>query len=175
MAGPLEGQLIRLRAKEPDDAEHFFRWINDPEVARYLAARYPMSMVQERDFVAGTVTYQEASFTVVTLAEARPIGSVALRGARPEARSANLAIMIGEKEYWGRGYGADTMRTACRFGFESMNLHRIELEVFAEHTAARKLYERIGFREEGIRRDAHFKFGRYFDAVMMSLLEGELR
>lgn len=175
MDRPLEGELIRLRAKEPGDAEHFYRWINDPDVTRYLAARYPYSMAQEREFVAGTVTYNDASFAVVTLADDRLIGNVTLRNAKPENRSADLGLMIGEKELWGRGYGTDALRTACRFGFEVMNLHRIELEVLSEHTTARKLYERVGFREEGVRRDAHFKFGRYFDSVVMSVLEGELR
>jgi RimJ/RimL family protein N-acetyltransferase len=67
------------------------------------------------------------------------------------------------------------MRVVCRFGFEMMNLHRIELTVYAEHAAAIHVYEKVGFRQEGRLREAAFKFGRYQDLLMMGLLAGELR
>ena len=172
---PFEGDLIRLRAKEPEDEPYFYRWIHDPEVTQYLQARYPYSHAQEREFVSVPVTYEMASFAVVTKAEDRLIGNVSLRGANPENRSCNLGIMIGDKEYWGRGYGADIMRTACRFGFGMMNLHRIELEVLAGNDRAYRLYERLGFKVEGTRRQAYYRFGRYFDSIVMSVLEGELQ
>ncbi|MBE0610648.1 MAG: GNAT family N-acetyltransferase, partial [Dehalococcoidia bacterium] len=69
----------------------------------------------------------------------------------------------------------DTMRTVCRFGFEMMNLHRIQLEVYANNARARHVYEKVGFVLEGCRRQALYKFGRYHDVLVMSLLEGELR
>ncbi|MCC7364616.1 MAG: GNAT family N-acetyltransferase [Dehalococcoidia bacterium] len=172
---PLEGELIRLRSHEPEDEPYFHRWIHDPEVTEHLNARYPYSHAQEREFASLTSTYQNATFSVVTLAEGQLIGNVSLRNAVPEDRSCDLGIMIGDKEYWGRGYGTDTMRTACRFGFEMMNLHRIELEVFAGNDRAQHVYEKVGFKVEARRRQAHFKFGRYVDVLVMGLLEGELR
>ncbi|MGE5595716.1 MAG: GNAT family N-acetyltransferase [Hyphomicrobiales bacterium] len=175
MTDPLEGELVRLRSPEPDDEPYYYRWINDPEVTEYLSVRYPMTHAQEREFAAGVTTYDHAVFTVVTREDGRPIGNADLRQASPENRSAILGIMIGEREYRGRGYGTDTTRTICRFGFEMMNLHRIELGVFAENHRARHVYEGIGFREEAVLRQAYFRFGRYIDQVVMGLLEGELR
>jgi len=172
---PLEGKLVRLRAREPEDEPYYHRWINDPEVSRYLAARYPFSHAQEREFIATPPGYSHFVAAVVTLAEGRLIGDVELRHVQPENRSAELGIMIGEREYRGRGYGTDTMRTLCRFAFEQMNLHRIELFVFADHQQAISVYERVGFRVEGRRRDAIYKHGRYHDMLVMGLLEGELR
>ena len=55
-----------------------------------------------------------------------------------------------------------------------MNLNRIELDVFAENARARRVYEKVGFREEGVRRQAVYKYGRYQDVVVMGLLAGEL-
>lgn len=172
---PLEGELVRLRAHEPEDEPHVYRWINDPEVTEHLSARYPYSHAQEREFLAIPLTYSNVSLTVVTKAEGRPIGNVSLRGASPETRACGLGIMIGEKDCWDRGYGTDVMRTICRFGFEMMNLHRIELDVFAENTRARRVYEKVGFVVEGTRRQAYYRRGRYTDVVLMGLLEGELR
>jgi RimJ/RimL family protein N-acetyltransferase len=66
------------------------------------------------------------------------------------------------------------MRTLCRFGFESMSLHRIQLDVYAGNDRARHVYEKIGFRLEVTKRQAIYKFGRYLDVHIMGLLEGEL-
>jgi RimJ/RimL family protein N-acetyltransferase len=93
----------------------------------------------------------------------------------PENRSARLGIAIGAKARWDGGYGTDAMRVLCRFGFDMMNLHRIELDVYADNLRAEHVYEKVGFRVEGRRREALYKFGRYHDVVVMGLLEGELR
>ena len=66
------------------------------------------------------------------------------------------------------------MRTVCRFGFEMMNLHRIELAVDAENARAPQVYEKVGFRVEALLRDARYRLGRYRIDVLMALLEGDL-
>lgn len=175
--GPFEGTLIRLRAREPEDAPLLFQWFNDPEVTEHLAMRYPLSMKSEREFIESVSSpgYAHAGFAVETLADHRLIGGVDLLNASPENRCASLGIAIGDKASWDGGYGTDTMRTVCRFGFEMMNLHRIQLEVYANNERARHVYEKVGFVLEGRRRQALYKYGSYHDVLVMSLLEGELR
>lgn len=177
MDSPFEGRLVRLRAKEPEDEPAFFRWINDHEVVEHLSARYPFSHAQEREWITATAApgFGDASFAVETLADGKLIGNCSLGGSSPEHRSATLGIMIGEKKFWNGGYGTDAMRTLCRFGFEMMNLHRIELDVFVPNERARHVYEKIGFRLEAIRRQAQFRQGHYLDVATMGLLEGELK
>jgi RimJ/RimL family protein N-acetyltransferase len=174
---PFEGRLVRLRAREPEDEPLFHRWINDPEVTEHLAARYPFSHPQERDFLARTdgSSFSGAHFSIEALADGRLIGNAALRLDSPENRAATFGITIGEKEYWSRGYGTDATRVVCRFGFEMMNLHRIELQVYADNPRAVGAYEKAGFQQEGRLRDGDYRFGRYRDVLVMGLLEGELR
>ncbi len=174
---PFSGKLVRLRAREPEDEPLLYRWFNDPEVTEHLTVRYPLSHAQERAFIehVSAADYREANFGVETLAEGKLIGGVSLGSSSPENRSAVLGIALGDKTYWDGGYGTDTMRTICRFGFEMMNLHRIELEVYAANERAVHVYEKVGFVAEGRRRDASYKFGRYEDVLIMGLLEGELR
>jgi len=176
MQSPYEGKLIRLRAREPEDEPLLYQWFNDPEVTQHLTIRYPLSHAEERAFIerTGEINYGFASFGVETLADGKLIGGVGLERTSPENRSAVLGIALGDKTYWDSGYGTDTMRTICRFGFEMMNLHRIELDVFEPNRRAQAVYERVGFKVEGRRRDARFKFGAYADVVVMGLLEGEL-
>jgi len=171
----LEGKLVRLRARDPEDEPHLFQWFNDPEVTQYLTLRYPLSHAQEAEFIAksASISYERASFAVETIAEKRLIGGVGLEHVSPENRGAVLGIAIGDKQFWDGGFGTDAMRVLCRFGFAMMNLHRIELEVFAENARAVHVYEKVGFRIEGTRRQASFKFGRYQDLHVMGLLEEE--
>lgn len=174
---PFEGRLIRLRGQEPDDEPLLHEWFNDPAVTEHLSIRYPISHRSEREFVAShsDVRYADAVFAVETLGERRLIGGCSLELARPEDRSAILGIAIGDKSCWDGGYGTDTMRTLCRFGFEMMNLHRIQLDVYARNLRARHVYEKIGFQAEVTKRRALYKFGEYQDVVVMGLLEAELR
>ncbi len=173
---PFEGRLIRLRGREPEDEPLLHRWINDPEVNEHLSIRFPISHRGELEFVesASNVDYNHLNLTVETLDGRRMIGGCNLDAFRPENRSAVLGIAIGDKEFWNGGYGTDTMRTLCRFGFEMMNLHRIQLDVFDGNDRARHVYEKIGFRTEVTKRQAVYKFGRYLDVYVMGLLEGEL-
>ncbi|MBA4180397.1 MAG: RimJ/RimL family protein N-acetyltransferase [Anaerolinea sp.] len=177
MESPFEGRLVRLRTREPEDEPLLYQWFNDPEVTEHLSLRYPLSHAQEKQFIesASSIGYNYASFGVETIAEGRLIGGVGLEHVSPENRSAVLGIAIGDKAFWNGGYGTDAMRVLSRFGFAMMNLHRIELEVYADNERAIHVYEKVGFQLEGTRREAVFKFGRYQDVLIMGLLEGELR
>jgi RimJ/RimL family protein N-acetyltransferase len=171
-----QGQLVRLRAMEPADAERLFGWINDPEVRDHLKARYPFSMRQEHDWIDAhaRVSYGNAAFAVETIAESRHIGGVDIRTTEPENRCGELGLMIGDTSAWGQGFGTDTVRTACMLGFDEMNLHRIELWVEEPNARARHVYEKIGFVQEGVARQQFFKRGGYVDMVLMGLLREEL-
>lgn len=174
---PYSGELVRLRARDASDEPLLHAWVNDPAVTEHLLIRYPMSHATEHEWVAANHQpgYANAGFAIETLEDGKLIGNCGLQQTRPEDRHAVLGIFIGDRSCWGRGYGTDATRTLCRFGFEMMNLHRIELEVIDGNDRARAIYERLGFVHEGTRRDAIFKAGRYRDIHTMGLLEGELR
>jgi RimJ/RimL family protein N-acetyltransferase len=166
-----------VRPPLPPDTEALHAWFNDRDVVAGLGARYPVPLAAERDWVErnGLLSYGSAHFAIETL-DGELLGSCGLFETElPENRSAQLGLTIGDKAYWGRGYGTDATRTLCRFGFDEMNLHRIELLVFAHHTAARRVYEKCGFAVEAVAREAHWGDGRWYDDVHMALLEGELR
>ncbi|MGI8333718.1 GNAT family N-acetyltransferase [Actinomadura scrupuli] len=167
---------MRLRAVEPSDAETLWRWHSDPEVMRWMNDGYPPSLAHlTKRLAERTPDSFERVMLFVETAEGRPIGIVVLRDTEPETGAAELDIYLGEKDTWGQGYATDAMRVICRYGFEKMRLHRIWLTVVAENAAARRVYEKVGFLEEGRMRDAFRRDGRWHDLIVMGLLEGELR
>jgi RimJ/RimL family protein N-acetyltransferase len=96
-----------------------------------------------------------------------------LHNGRPEDRHAELGIMIGEKEYWNRGYGTDAVGTLVRFAFEQMNLNKVTLGVFEFNERAQAVYQKLGFVVEGRAREDYYQDGRYWDIIRMSVLRRE--
>lgn len=175
------GERVRLRAIERSDIPTFVRWFNDPEVRRYLLAYAPLSVAQEEQWFEDMLQRIHRQEDFLFAVEARVgdewvhIGNVGLRRMDWKNRCAVFGIALGEKAYWGQGYGTDATRTMLRFAFEELNLHRVELEVWGENARAIRCYEKAGFRHEGTRRQAIFSEGQYHDAHQMSILREEFR
>lgn len=171
------GDLVKLRPMEPSEAEALWRWNHDPDVMRWMGDGYAQSLahVTKRMAERAPNTYGDVLYGVEVLSDAQLIGLVTLRDAEPETGIAELDIYLGEKEYWGRGYATDAMRTICRYGFEKMRLHKITLTVVAENQAAHRVYRKVGFVDEGRLRQAFRRDGQWYDMFTMGLLEGELR
>lgn len=171
------GGRIRLRAVERSDVEKFHEWINDPEVTENLALYLPMSMRDEEGWFDGIASRppQERPLAI----ECREgegwklIGNSGFFDIDHTAHSGEIGIMIGDKAFWNKGYGTEAMTLLLRHGFETLNLNRIFLQVYARNPRAIKSYEKAGFSHEGRQREAVFKRGRYDDVMMMSILRSE--
>lgn len=107
--------------------------------------------------------------------ERRLIGEVRLDRVDRAARSARLAIGIYSSGSWDRGLGTEATRLVLRHGFESLALHRIDLNVLEFNERAIAVYERLGFRREGVLRDRTNVAGVWLSDIRMSLLEDEYR
>ncbi|MEX2247483.1 MAG: GNAT family protein [Dehalococcoidia bacterium] len=172
----IEGKIVNLRAREMTDLANFTRWINDTEVTRHLSMRYQMSLLAEEkwlsELVSQPMAYDRVAFSIDTK-DGVHIGSLNYHIIVPEERKASLGIMIGEKEYWAKGYGTDAIVTLLRFGFDEMNLNRVELRVFADNARAIACYRKCGFVEEGRLRQDRFARGEYTDTHIMGILRDE--
>ncbi len=172
----LTGKLVRLRKYEAEDIGRLLVWMNDSEVTQYLAARYPISRAWEEGWIQRVSTQAPSaglSLAIETLVDNRHIGSVGLNELAWEDRHASLGVSIGEKSYWGQGYGTDAMVTLLRYAFDWMNLHRVTLEVLADNERAIASYRKCGFVAEGILRQAYYQRGRYHDLSTMGVLRDE--
>ncbi|WP_086660842.1 GNAT family N-acetyltransferase [Lentzea kentuckyensis] len=172
----LTGDLVRLRPVEPEDADTYYRWFDDEDVMRWLYAYYHFSLASVRKMFADRPdnSYERVTFSIETLTEGKHIGLVRLRDADPVNARAEADIYIGEKEYWGGGYGTDALRTACRYGFDTLRLHSIELGVVEANTRAIRSYEKIGFQVDGRYRQSFFRDGEWHDSLLMCVLADEL-
>jgi RimJ/RimL family protein N-acetyltransferase len=126
-------------------------------------------------FVEGVTAGVDGDLTVGIETEAGElIGYARLKGIRKQDRSADFGIAI-KRESWSRGYGRDATRTLLRHAFIAMKLHRVSLTVVEYNERALRMYEAVGFRVEGRMREARLRDGRYWDNIVMGVLESEFR
>lgn len=171
------GGRVRLRAVERPDVEKFHVWINDPEVTEGLALYLPMSMRDEESWFEGIAHRppQEKPLAI----DCRDgdgwtlIGNSGFFDLDHTAHSGEIGIMIGVKSYWNKGFGTEAMLLLMQHGFETLNLHRIFLRVYASNPRAIRSYEKAGFAHEGRLRDAVYQRGNYGDVLIMSVLRPE--
>ena len=170
------GERVRLRAIEREDIDRFVRWFNDPEVRRYLLMYEPMSHAKEERWFESYLSRKDDIILAIEVREGDcwvHIGNVGLHRIDWKNRVATLGIVIGEKEYWGKGYGTEAVRTMLRYAFHELGLNRVELETYSFNPRAQRCYERAGFRREGVRRQALYRDGEFHDVITMGILRSE--
>jgi RimJ/RimL family protein N-acetyltransferase len=172
----LVGQRLYLRALVPADADgSYVQWFNDADVcggnshhvfpySREAAAGYIQRSVVSRD---------ELVLAIVQRADHRHIGNIALQAIHPIYRSAELSIVIGDRAAWGQGYGEEASRLLLDHGFRALNLHRVGCGTFATNVAMQRLARGLGMKEEGCRRRAAFKDGRFVDIIEFGIMADE--
>ena len=169
------GNLVRLATEAPEVfAKAFARWERDSEYDR-LADSDPARMWSEKIRKEWVEKQMESDpmrsfrFSIRTLAEDKFIGDVSIN---PIWASADgwVGIAIGERDFWGHGYGTDAMRLIVQYGFMELCLHRISLALHSYNTRALNAYQKVGFQVEGILRSDTFREGRRTDGVFMGIL-----
>lgn len=166
---------VTLRRPEPKDAAQLFIYRNDWEVTQFLGG-FSMGYAPE-DLKEWVERHRKLTNEVIWIIAEKStdlcLGHVGLYNIDHRVRKAEFAILIGDKTQWGKGLGTQVSKSVINYGFEQLNLHRIELDVVSNNPRAVQLYEKLGFRHEGIRRDAQFRDGLYVDVINMGLLEHE--
>jgi RimJ/RimL family protein N-acetyltransferase len=174
----IHGRLTYLRAAERDDIPIFVRWLNDARTSRTLALRSPLSLPLEDRWFEHMVQEQGASswlFVICRLEDDDPLGTIGLFAVDLTSGTAGLGVTIGDPANTGRGYGSDAIAAMLDFGFGSLRLERIWLDVYDFNEAARRLYARLGFVHEGTQRQALLRRGRRVDVHRMAVLRDEWR
>ncbi|MEW5869433.1 MAG: GNAT family protein [Chloroflexota bacterium] len=173
----LAGQKCYLSPCQATDAEKWVEWFNNPEISLPLGDEVylPYSLEKAREDLAGIIRDQSYIFTIVALENDFPIGRGLLFAIDPIDRRAMLGMAIGEKSYWGQGYGTEATRLLVDYGFNLLNLNSIMLGVFAFNARAIACYKKVGFKEIGRRRQARIIAGQKYDVLLMDILAEEFQ
>ena len=169
----LSGERIRLRPLTAADVDGpYLSWFNDPEVSRLNSHHvFPYTREQALEWVAALPSRRDALVLAIEL-DGDHVGNISLQDIHPVGRGAELAIVL-DRSVWGTGVGTEAAELLVAHGFSALNLHRIACGTVAENAGMRRLAERLGMSEEGVRRDAVWTDGSYHDIVEYGLLASE--
>lgn len=168
---------VCLRDLMMEDAEDRYNWCLDREVTKHLnmPAKYPpFSLEETRKWISMCIDRSNGYEQKAIIAEdGNHIGWVDLKNIDRLNCHAELGIAIGDKNYWGRGYGLAAMREMLVFGFNELGLNKIWLRVEVDNKRAIKSYKSIGYIEEGVLRQDRLRNGEFVDRLRMSILKSE--
>lgn len=169
-----QSNRIKLRKIELNDVEQYHTWRNDTEVMYSTNPFLDLYTLEEtKGFFEMVILESKTakSYMVEEIDSGKTIGITSLINIDYKNRNAECILDIGEKDYWGMGYGKEALTLLLDYAFLELNLHRISLSVFSFNNRAIRLYTGIGFVEEGISRQALYRNGEWHDIVNMGILK----
>lgn len=170
----LIGERVYLRPVEREDAVLMAKWFNSWEVRRSVLSHRPVSLAQQEEKIASIG--KDEHDVVLAIARREPdglLGATGLHRIDFKNRRAEFGIAVGDPAEWGKGYGTEATRLIVGYGFDTLNLNRIQLLVYEDNVRGIRAYERAGFRREGVLRQYLYREGRYQDAFLMSVLKSD--
>ena len=170
----LSGSIVYLKPITLNEVnEKYLSWLQDVEVMQGIATSgYTLDSLKK--YVTDRIdSPQVAFFGIFDSKTSEHIGNVKLDFHDVKANVSELGLLIGNKNYWGRGIGYEACNLAISYGFEKMNLRKIYLAVYENNLNAKKLYEKLGFILEGTLRKQIMANNTYYDKYLMGLFKTE--
>ena len=166
----IPGEQIRLRdVRTEDSGGAYVRWMNDPETIRYTESRFASFSVSDiRSYIESTRKDNRSIFLAITTRPSgRHIGNIKLGSVDWHHLPADIGLIIGEKDCWGKGFGTEAIALLSAYAFATIGLHKLSAGVYAPNTGCIKAFQRAGFTQEGLLRNQCRLEDAYVDVVVL--------
>ncbi len=170
----LKGERVVLRPLEKEDIPILKRWINDPEVRKYLSAFTPQNNESEEKWVS-SLSDSNTTIVFMIMVNDKPIGTMGIHHINWKDRHCTTGAMIGEKDYWGKGYGTEAKELLLEYIFNELNLNKVCSDVLEFNKRSRAYLKKSGYVFEGRRRKHIFKDGKYYDLILLAIFRNSWR
>lgn len=165
----LKGKRVHLRPLLRSDVPHLIRWINDPEVRQYLKASTPKTERIEEEWIDRQGKDDRNIICMIETNKEIPIGTMGIHGIDWISRTATTGAMIGNKRYWGKGYGSEAKILLLDYAFNVLNLRKICSRAYAFNTRSIAYSKKCGYRIEGRLKKHIYRNGTYHDLVCLAI------
>jgi [ribosomal protein S5]-alanine N-acetyltransferase len=172
-----ETKRLTLRELDVSDvSEDYVGWLNDPAVAQFLETRFSaQNAATVRDFVAAVRGRpNEFLFGIFLKPDARHIGNIKVGPIRAHHGLADVSLLIGARDCWGKGFAAEAILGVSRHAFSALGVRKLQASMYAPNEGSRRAFLRAGYREEGLRRAHYVLDGSPCDLVELGLLPEDL-
>ena len=171
----MESKNLLIRKTCFDDFKYFAEWETQKDVKDFLSISETRSYEEiVREAVLREEDPAKLQFTIILKEENTPIGRIYISRIDPESDSLDITrVYIGDKAHRGKGLGEEAMKLILEYCFMVLNQERVTLDHYTGNKTASALFLKLGFKYEGIARNACKKNGKYYDIELMSILREE--
>ena len=172
----LIGNRIYLRPMAMSDLDGpYFDWLNDYETTRFLeTGSFPTTTATLRSYLESVARHPDnVMLAIMDKKTETHVGNIKIGPIHPIHRRGDIGIMVGDKRFWGKGYGSEAIALLLEYGFKRLNLHKITLGVYADHDGAVRAYKKLGFIVEGTLKEQLFRDGAFRDKAVMGILKSD--
>ncbi|OOE12553.1 GNAT family N-acetyltransferase [Fictibacillus arsenicus] len=166
----IETEHLILRKITLDDAEGMYLYASDEEVTRYVTWDTHSSLSDTTHFINSFLPQYDAPWGIELKENGKFIGTVHFVWWQQQHNSAEIGYVLS-KEYWGKGLITEAARAIISFGFESMDLVRIQARCFLENKGSEQVMKKLGMSFEGISRKVMYVKGEHKDLKVYALLK----
>lgn len=171
----MESRNLFIRETTFDDCKYFAEWEKQDVVTEFF------TIDEDRDyedivteFINSQDDKSKAFFTITLKPDNKPIGRIIVSNINEHYDSLDITrIYIADPANRQKGYGEEALRMVIEYAFINLHMERITLDHFTGNKPAANLYQKLGFKYEGVMRNAGKKNGRYIDLHLMSMLRSE--
>lgn len=164
-----KGPRVTLRPLSEADVPHVTKWINDPRVTQFVMAYLPTTHGEELEWIHSLAKRKPSNIVVMLEVNGKPIGTMGIHHIDHRHRIATTGALIGEPEYWGKGYGSEAKMLLLEYCFNTLNLRKICSEVIAFNERSVKYSLKCGYELEGRKKLHHYIKGQYWDVVQLAV------
>jgi UDP-4-amino-4,6-dideoxy-N-acetyl-beta-L-altrosamine N-acetyltransferase len=175
--GPLDWASVRLTPLEEGDLELIYLWQNAPDIRDLtMGFRFPVQRDSAKEWLKSVREENSASRVVYAIRKDSSLaGVIQLHNIDAYQRRALLGVFIGKTQERHRGTGSVSTALLLDYAFNGLDFRKVSLEVFSANFSAVRLYEKLGFVREGVKREDYFLDGKYFDTLLFGMLRAEFR
>ncbi|MFN8577351.1 MAG: GNAT family protein [Candidatus Sericytochromatia bacterium] len=169
----LESNNIYLRVLiESDVSGNYKNWLNNPDVNKYNShGRFPKTEFDLLDFIRSNKNNNKnIILAIIEKTNNKHIGNISLQNINWVDRNVEIAFLLGEKDFWGKGIMFEAGTLLIKHAFNTLNLHRVYCGTSSENKSMQKLATKLGMSLEGVRREALFKNGKYVDIMEYGII-----
>ena len=168
-----KSRRVTLRPVLEIDVPSFVIWVNDPEVSGFMNVHMPMMEADEKEYFEQLHKRKPNEIVVAIVVDDKPIGTMGLHNIDYRNRRANTGALIGEKEFWGKGYGTEAKMLLLHYAFYSLNLRKICSNVISFNERSVQYSKKCGYTEEGRKKEHHYRHGSYWDEICLAVFKEE--
>jgi RimJ/RimL family protein N-acetyltransferase len=166
----IRGNKVLLRAIEKEDNEFLRAMINDPELEKNVVGwSFPTSKGAQEEWFNRQLSDRN-NLRLIIEYDSKAVGLATLTDIDWKNRKATHGIKLFGEDIKGKGIGTDTVRAIMKYAFEELQLNRLYGSIMTTNIASQKLYEKCGWKNEGLSRQSIFKGNQYIDEIQVGVL-----